>query len=83
MARDQASGQRRQGRGGHGSPKAKLPKLGQKEASASTWIEGTAETLAVLAVTAGGYRFSGKLARRRIAQALPTEVTATALPAEA
>ena len=51
--------------------------------SASTWIEGTAETLAVLAVTAGGHRFSGKLARRRIAQALPTEVTATALPAEA
>lgn len=65
------------------SPKAKLPKLGQKEVSASTWIEGTAETLAVLAVTAGGYRFSGRLARRRIAQALPTEVTATALPAEA
>jgi putative copper export protein len=64
-------------------PKAKLPKLGQKEASASTWIEGTAETLAVLAVTVGGYRFSGKLARRRIAQALPPEVTATALPAEA
>lgn len=44
---------------------AKLPKLGPKHASTATWIEGTAETLAVLAVTAAGYRFSGRLARRR------------------
>ncbi|MEY9860156.1 putative copper export protein [Catenulispora sp. GAS73] len=47
------------------NPKAKLPKLPQKEVSASTWIEGTAETAAVLVVTVAGYRFSGRLARRR------------------
>jgi putative copper export protein len=47
------------------NPRAKLPKLPQKEVSASTWIEGTAETAAVLVVTVAGYRFSGRLARRR------------------
>ena len=51
------------------SPKAKLPKLPQKEVSASTWIEGTAETAAVLVVTVAGYRFSGRLARRRAGRA--------------
>jgi len=45
--------------------KAKLPKLPQKEVSTSTWVEGTAETAAVLVVTVAGYRFSGRLARRR------------------
>ncbi|MEY9931045.1 hypothetical protein ABH926_005692 [Catenulispora sp. GP43] len=49
--------------------------------SASTWVEGTAETAAVLAVTVAGYRFSGRLARRRAGQARPAE--AAALPAEA
>ncbi|NUR61809.1 MAG: copper resistance protein CopD [Catenulispora sp.] len=44
---------------------AKLPKLGPKHASTATWIEGTVETAAVLAVTVAGYRFSGRLARRR------------------
>jgi hypothetical protein len=44
---------------------AKLPKLGPKHASTATWMEGTAETAAVLAVTVTGYRFSGRLARRR------------------
>lgn len=52
---------------------AKLPKLPQKEVSASTWIEGTAETAAVLAVTVAGYRFSGRLARRRAGRAVPVE----------
>jgi putative copper export protein len=45
----------------------RLPKLPQKEVSASTGIEGTAETAAGLAVTVAGYRFSGRLARRRTA----------------
>jgi putative copper export protein len=53
----------------------KLPKLPQKEVSASTWIEGTAETAAVLVVTVAGYRFSGKLARRRTVRARPAEAT--------
>lgn len=53
----------------------KLPKLPQKEVSASTWIEGTAETAAVLVVTVAGYRFSGKLARRRTARARLAEAT--------
>ena len=52
---------------------AKLPKLPQKEVSASTWIEGTAETVAVLVVTVAGYRFSGRLARRRAGRAVPVE----------
>ena len=56
-------------------PVKKLPKLPQKEVSASTWIEGTAETAAVLVVTVAGYRFSGKLARRRTARARPAEAT--------
>ncbi|ACU70979.1 copper resistance D domain protein [Catenulispora acidiphila DSM 44928] len=51
----------------------KLPKLPQKEVSASTWIEGTAETAAVLVVTVAGYRFSGKLARRRVGRVRPAE----------
>ncbi|WP_228560280.1 CopD family protein [Catenulispora pinisilvae] len=47
------------------APHGKLPTLPQKQVSASTWIEGTAETAAVLVVAIGGYRFSGRLARRR------------------
>jgi hypothetical protein len=34
---------------------------------------GYAETAAVLMVTVAGYRFSGKLARRRIGRARPAE----------
>lgn len=58
-------------------PVTKLPKLPQKEVSVSTWVEGTAETAAVLAVTVAGYRFPGKLARRRIAQRSPAEAWLT------
>lgn len=42
-----------------------LPKLPPKTATASTWVWGSAETVAVVAVMVGGYRFSGRLARRR------------------
>jgi putative copper export protein len=52
----------------------KLPKLPPKEVSASTWIEGTLETVAVLAVTVAGYRFSGRLARRREREVRAVEV---------
>ena len=42
-----------------------LPKLDPKQASASTWVWGTAETIGVVAVMVGGYRYSGRLVRRR------------------
>ncbi|MBF9067185.1 CopD family protein [Streptacidiphilus fuscans] len=41
------------------------PKLPPKQASASTWAYGSAETAAVIAVMLVGYRCSGRLARRR------------------
>ncbi|WP_377271704.1 CopD family protein [Peterkaempfera sp. SMS 1(5)a] len=44
-----------------------LPKLPAKQAHASTWILGTAETAAVIALMVAGYRVSGRLARRRTA----------------
>jgi len=44
-----------------------LPKLAPKEAGASTWVWGTAETVAVIAVMIAGYRVSDRLARRRTA----------------
>jgi putative copper export protein len=47
------------------SASAKLPKIAPKEASASTWVWGTAETIAVIAVMIGGYRVSGRLTRTR------------------
>lgn len=47
----------------------KLPTLPAKQATAATWIEGTAETAAALSIMVAGYRFSGRLARRRIAAA--------------
>jgi putative copper export protein len=37
----------------------------QKEPSATTWVYGTAETAAIVLVLVGGYRVSGRLARRR------------------
>jgi putative copper export protein len=46
-----------------------LPKLAQKSASTSTWLLGTAETLAVAAVLVAGYWYSGVLARRRTSAA--------------
>ena len=42
-----------------------LPKLPAKQASASTWLEGTGETIAVAAVMIAAYRVSGRLANRR------------------
>lgn len=52
------------------APIKKLPKLPAKEVSASTWVEGTAETVAVLVIMIGGYRYSGRLARRRAGSAV-------------
>ncbi|SEP69823.1 hypothetical protein SAMN04487983_1001302 [Streptomyces sp. yr375] len=53
-----------------------LPKLAPKEADASTWLWGTGETIAVIAVMIVGYWVSGAVARRRTAAA-----TAAAAPA--
>ncbi|WP_329223001.1 CopD family protein [Streptomyces sp. NBC_01485] len=50
-----------------------LPKLPPKEVSTSTWLWGTGETIAVIAVMIVGYWLSGVIARRR--------TTATAAPA--
>ena len=50
-------------------PAKELPKLAPKQADASTWIWGTLETLAVVGLMGGGYRYSGRLARRRTAAA--------------
>ena len=62
------------------SPKAKdLPKAPQKTASASTWAYGTAETVLVIVVMAGGYRISGRLARRRTGASLPSGTPEPAL----
>ncbi len=58
-------------------PAKKLPKLAAKEAGASTWVWGTAETVAVVVLMGGSYRISGRLARRRPAAA----VTSSPLPA--
>jgi putative copper export protein len=54
-----------------------LPKIPNKEVSASTWIWGSTETVAVVAVMIAGYWLSGVLARRRIAAATAAAVTAT------
>lgn len=48
------------------APAGSLPKIPPKQASASTWIEGMAETIAVAAIMIAGYRFSGRLAKRRV-----------------
>ena len=51
-----------------------LPKLAPKEVSTSTWVWGTGETLAVIALMVAGYWFSGVLARRRTsAVAVPVD----------
>ena len=46
------------------------PKLPAKDVTASTWVLGTLETLAVIAVMVAGYRISGRLARRRSPEAI-------------
>jgi putative copper export protein len=56
-----------------------LPKAPQKTASASTWAYGTAETALVIVVMAGGYRVSGRLARRRMGAALSSGTPEPAL----
>lgn len=53
------------------SATAKLPKIASKDVTASTWVWGVAETIIVIAVMAGGYYLSGRLAQRRDAQASP------------
>jgi putative copper export protein len=50
----------------------KLPKIPAKQVSASTWVLGTAETVAVIAVMVAGYQVSGRVARRRVQAAPPT-----------
>jgi putative copper export protein len=50
-------------------PAKKLPKLAQKQATGATWVWGTVETLAVVSLMGGAYRYSGRLARRRTAAA--------------
>ena len=50
-------------------PAERLPKLVPKQATASTWVWGTLETIAVVGLMGGGYRYSGRLARRRAAAA--------------
>jgi putative copper export protein len=47
------------------APLGTLPKLPTKEVTASTWMLGTLETLAVIAVMVLGYWISGRIARRR------------------
>jgi putative copper export protein len=61
------------------SASAELPKIESKQVSASTWVEGTAETVAVIAVMIAGYRLSGRLARSRTA-ATPAAAGAGPLP---
>jgi putative copper export protein len=52
-----------------GAPADSLAKLPAKQASASTWVLGTVETLAVAGIMVAGYRASGRLARRRVTAA--------------
>ncbi|MCK9896184.1 copper resistance D family protein [Frankia sp. AgB32] len=49
------------------SATATLPTLEAKSASTSTWIWGSLETVAVIAVMTAGYRVSGRAAARRAA----------------
>ncbi len=44
---------------------AKLPKIPAKEVSASTWVWGITETVAVIAIMIAAYFVSGRVARRR------------------
>ena len=57
---------------------ADLPKLQPKQAGASTWVLGTTETVAVVAVMVAGYRVSDRLARRRTAAAVAGTPAVTA-----
>lgn len=56
-------------------PAKKLPKLPAKQVSTSTWVWGTLETVAVIALMGGSYQLSGRLARRRSAAATATPDT--------
>ncbi|MFD7989659.1 DUF4149 domain-containing protein [Kitasatospora indigofera] len=57
-------------------PAKKLPKLPAKQVSTSTWVWGTLETVAVIALMGGAYQLSGRLARRRSAAAGTPDGTA-------
>ncbi|WP_042381179.1 CopD family protein [Streptacidiphilus melanogenes] len=57
---------------------APLPKLPPKQATASTWAWGAAETAAVIGVMVIGHRCSGRLARRRVRLAAATAPAAAA-----
>jgi hypothetical protein len=63
------------------SAAAPLSKIPAKHASASTWVLGSAETIAVIAVMIGGYRVSGRVARSRAAAAVTRNAAAAARPA--
>lgn len=52
-----------------------LPKLPAKDVTLSTWVWGTSETVAVIALMIAGYLLSGRLARRRATGAAATAAT--------
>ncbi|WP_392750260.1 copper resistance D family protein [Streptomyces sp. LN590] len=54
-----------------------LPKIADKAVSTSTWVWGTTETIAVIAVMIVGYWISGTIARRRTIAASATSATAS------
>ena len=56
-----------------------LPKAPPKVPSASTWVYGTTETVAVITMMAAGYTVSGRLARRRTAARRTTRAQAADL----
>ncbi|WP_261556083.1 copper resistance D family protein [Frankia tisae] len=59
-----------------------LPKIPMKQVSASTWIYGSIETVAVVVIMIAGYQASGRIARRRAASATaPAGDTGAVLPA--
>jgi putative copper export protein len=60
------------------SATAPLPKLPPKQASASTWVWGISETVAVAGVMVACYGWSGRIARRRAEAAAPAPVATAA-----
>jgi hypothetical protein len=55
------------------APAGNLPKAPPKEASVSTWAWGIGETIVIAGLMVGGYRASGRLARRRVLAVPATE----------
>ncbi len=57
------------------APAGSLPKAPPKEARVSTWAWGAGETIVIAAIMVGGYKASGRVARRRILAAVPALAT--------